>query len=215
MSLVIMQNFEKTLEEIHILTDKYALFRDICDLPDDKIVELDLGCGKGGFTVALANRYPDRFILAADIMMGRMRRVKKKVDRAEADNVRFLRAEARFLLGKCLPDRCIDRIHILCPDPWPKDRHRSHRLLCSDFMMQINRVLKDGGIFHFSTDAGEYMDDVKKIVKSSGLFEDAAPSVLADVSDIQTEFEKEWLSMGKTVPHIAWRAIKPKFTGMH
>lgn len=217
-SSFIMQNFQKTLsdpEEIHILTGQYALFRDLCDLPDDKFVELDLGCGKGGFTAALAERFPDRFILAADIMLGRMRRVRKKVDKTGADNVRFLRAEARFLLGKCLPDNCIDRIHILCPDPWPKDRHRSHRLLCSDFMMFINRVLKEGGIFHFSTDAGEYMESVMKTVASSGLFEEAPPEVLADVADIKTEFERDWLAMGKTVPHVAWRAVKKPFSGMH
>ena len=140
-----MQNFEKSLEEIHILTDRYVLFRDICPFPSEKIVELDLGCGKGGFTAAMAGKFPDRLILAADIMLGRMRKVKKKTDRVGNQNVCCLRTEARYLLGLCLPDRCIDRIHILCPDPWPKDRHRGHRLLCSDFMMPINRVLKEGG----------------------------------------------------------------------
>ena len=200
---------------IHNLSAVYTLPADVLANPDALDVELDLGCGKGGFTVALAERFPERFILAADIMLGRMRRVRKKVDKTGANNVRFLRAEARFLLGKCLPDACIDRIHILCPDPWPKDRHRSHRLLCSDFMMFINRVLKEGGIFHFSTDAGEYMDSVRKLAATSGLFEEAPSEVLADVADIKTEFERDWLAMGKTVPHVAWRAVKKPFSGMH
>ena len=72
-----MQIFEKTLEEIQILTDRYALFSDICPLPLGKMVELDLGCGKGGFSAAMAGKFPDRLILAADIMLGRMRKVKK------------------------------------------------------------------------------------------------------------------------------------------
>ena len=212
-----MQNFEKSLEEIRILTGRYVLFRDICPFPPEKYVELDLGCGKGGFTAAMAGKFPDRLILAADIMLGRMRKVKKKTDRVGNRNVCCLRTEARFLLGLCLPDRCIDRIHILCPDPWPKDRHRGHRLLCADFMMQINRVLKEGGIFHFATDDMDYMETVDALVKSSGLFEPAGPEAIADVSgeEFRTEFERDWLAEGKSVPHVAWRALKPVFTGAH
>ena len=212
-----MQNFEKTLEEIHILTDRYMLFRDIYPIPDGKTVELDLGCGKGGFTAALSAAFPDRLILAADIMLGRMRKVKKKTDRTGNGNVCLLRTEARYLLGICLPDRCIDRIHSLCPDPWPKDRHRGHRLLCADFMMSINRVLKEGGIFHFATDDPEYMETVTALVKTSGLFEPAGAETIADVSGeaFKTEFERDWIAQGKTVPHVAWRALKPVFTGAH
>ncbi|MBO4630741.1 MAG: methyltransferase domain-containing protein [Lentisphaeria bacterium] len=180
-------------------------------------MELDLGCGKGGLTAAMSRAFPDRFILAADIMLGRMRKVKKKTDRIENHNVCCLRTEARFLLGLCLPDQCVDRIHILCPDPWPKDRHRGHRLLCADFMMQINRVLKEGGIFHFATDDPDYMQTVTTLVKTSGLFETAGPEAIADISgeEFRTEFERDWLAQGKSVPHVAWRALKPVFTGAH
>ena len=212
-----MQNFEKTLEEIQILTDRYTLFGSICPLPDGRMIELDLGCGKGDFSAALSRTFPDRFILAADIMLGRMRKVKKKTDRTGNHNVCCLRTEARFLLGICLPDRCVDRIHILCPDPWPKDRHRGHRLLCAEFMMPVNRVLKEGGIFHFATDDPDYMATVSQLVETSGLFEPAGPEAIADVSgeEFRTEFERGWLAEGKTVPHRAWRALKPVFTGAH
>ena len=204
-------------DEILILTDKYVLFRDICDLPQDRFIELDLGCGKGGFTAAMAAAFPDRIILAADIMLGRMRKVQKKVRQAGADNVRFLRTEARFLMAMCLPDQCLDRVHILCPDPWPKDRHRGHRLMSSDFFMPLNRVLKKGGILHFATDDPEYMETVIHLTETSGLFERVSNEAIADVSgpEFRTEFEKDWIAMGKTVPHVAWRALKPEFTGMH
>ena len=59
------------------------------------------------------------------------------------------------------------------------------------------------------------MESVMKTVASSGLFEEAPPEVLADVADIKTEFERDWLAMGKTVPHVAWRAVKKPFSGMH
>jgi tRNA (guanine-N7-)-methyltransferase len=111
--------------------------------------ELDMGCGSGSFTVALAKKYPERKIIAADVMLGRLRKVVKKMERAKIENMEVLRVEARFLIAQMLPDQSLNRIHILCPDPWPKNRHRGNRLLCSDFTTQLHRVLKNDGIFHF------------------------------------------------------------------
>jgi len=97
---------------------------------------------------------------------------------------------------------------VICPDPWPKNRHSGHRLISSDFMMQIHRVLKPGGIFHFATDDPPYLEAGTKNIVESGLFERVDETVfLADVADIKTEFERQWLAAGKAVPHTAWRKI--------
>ena len=80
---------------------------------------------------ALAARYPERRILAADVMLGRLRKVVKRLERSGSANWEVLRVEARMLIGRMLPDASLDRIHLLCPDPWPKGRHRGHRLLAA------------------------------------------------------------------------------------
>lgn len=195
------------------LNDKYILLEDFLPGLRDRVVELDLGCGKGDFAVALASRFPDRVVLAADVMLGRLRKVvRKSMSGGEGgallDNLFFLRVEARHLLTIILPDSCLDRLHILCPDPWPKFKHKGHRLLSSDFMAQIHRVLKPGGIFHFSTDDMPYLAAASKNVETSGLFEPADPAALSDVADIRTEFEMQWLAQGKSVIHRAWRRRK-------
>ena len=61
------------------------------------------------------------------------------------------------------------------------------------------------------------MRTVTGLVKTSGLFEPAGPEAIADVSgeEFRTEFERDWLAEGKKVPHLAWRALKPVFTGAH
>jgi len=192
--------------EIFILSDQYLILSDLMDLPENTPVELDLGCGSGDFTLGLAQKYPDRLVFAADIMLGRMRKVVSKCRRAGVlANTRFFRVEARHLLTIILPDACLDRLHILCPDPWPKNRHKGHRLISSDIMAQIHRVLKPGGIFHFATDDAPYLEAGVKNITESGLFERADDFVLADVADIKTEFERQWLAQGKPVPHTAWR----------
>lgn len=202
-----MDKFIDSDEDLFILTDKYLLLDDIISLSENGRAELDLGCGRGDFSIALASAYPESTVFAADIMLGRLRKVQRKAHRMKLDNLKFLRVEARHLLTIIFPDASLDRVHILCPDPWPKNKHRGHRLLSSDFMAQIARVLKKDGIFHFATDDAPYLEAAIANVEGSGLFDRAADDALADVSGekFKTEFERQWLAEGKSVTHIAWR----------
>lgn len=193
--------------EIFILNDQYRILSDLMPIPPKtQIVELDLGCGAGDFAVELAARYPERLVFAADVMLPRVRKVVRKAGRSGLDNLKFFRVEARNFLTIVLPDASLDRLHLICPDPWPKKRHRANRLLAADFMQAIWRVLKSDGIFHFATDDAPYLEIGTKNLRESNLFDEADPAnALADVADIRTEFEKQWLEQGKSVVHTAWR----------
>ena len=186
-------------QKINILTSAYCHV-----IPQNSDAELDMGCGSGSFTIALAKKYPDRQILAADVMIGRLRKVVKKMERAGLTNMDVLRVEARFLIAQMLPDGALDRIQILCPDPWPKNRHRGTRLLCSDFTTQLHRVLKPEGVFHFSSDDEAYCEAVNKVISASGLFE-LDPAGIADLAGVRSDFEERWLAEGRMVHHRAWR----------
>lgn len=197
-------------QKINILTQAYTHF-----IPHAGTAELDMGCGAGSFTVALAAKYPERQIIAADVMLGRLRKVVRKMEQSHLENMNVLRVEARNLIALMLPDASIDRIHILCPDPWPKNRHRGNRLLCSDFTSQLHRVLKNNGIFHFSSDDEYYCEAVNKIIAASGIFAPCQDAI-SDLKDIKSDFEKRWLAQGKIVHHKAWIKLPlPKITIGH
>lgn len=189
---------------IHILNNVYCCIESYVDIPAGKTVELDLGCGKGGFSLALAERYPESLILSADIMIGRMRKLDSRIRRRGFANISLFRVEARHFVALVLPDASIDRLHILCPDPWPKHRHRHNRLLCSDFVFHICRVLKNSGAFHFSTDDVKYFKSTVNLIECSGLLvrDDDA---LSEISDLKTDFEKRWNAIGREVHHACWR----------
>ena len=189
-------------EKIRLLSREYLLL----ELDSARINELDLGCGSGSFTAALASRYPERHIMAADVMLGRLRKVVKRLEKSGSSNWEVLRVEARMLVGRMLPDGGLDRVHLLCPDPWPKGRHRGHRLLASDFTAALHRVLKKDGVFHFSSDDAYYCDAVERVIGESGLFA-PAPDGAADLADVKSDFELKWLAEGKSVKHLSWRKL--------
>ncbi len=188
---------------MHILTNTFHIFPLPLSSPE-QFVELDMGCGKGGFTLALAQRYPERLILASDVMMGRLRLVEKKKLRRKIENLELLRASNLALASFQLPPQSIDRIHLLCPDPWPKRHHQIKRLVCTDFITRLTRILKPKGAVHLATDNAPYFANWLEIFAHFPCFQ-AEPSAIADVSDLKTDFERQWTAQGIPVQHLAYR----------
>lgn len=189
--------------EIEFLTNSYRLWRPRGGFEG---VELDLGCGKGAFLRGLAARYPKRLVVGADVMLGRLRRLCRKVNRLGLDNVALLRVGAGELVGHQLPDRCLDRVHVLCPDPWPKRRHRARRLVCSEFLGRLAAKLKPGGICHLSTDDVAYRAFMEQAAQGlEGL--ERCDRGIEDVADLKTDFEADFVSSGVEVVHMTYRKI--------
>ena len=199
---------KKQVDGIVMLHNLYTRLENVVPMPGPGTrVELDLGCGDGEFALALAERRPDVYVIAADMLLGRVRKVQKRVLRDRMTNLHVLKSESRVLISRTIPDAFIDRVHLLCPDPWPKEKHRCHRLITSDIMTQFARILKPGGVFHFSTDNAEYLEIADRTVAGSDLFAPSDLALIADVADIKTGFELLWESEGKTVTHRAWRKL--------
>jgi len=172
--------------------------------PPGSAVELDLGCGRGGFLLDLAQAYPERLILGADIMLGRLRKVVNKAKTRGLTNIELLRVDAWALVGNILPDHCLLRVHVLCPDPWPKKRHRANRLLTSEFLGRLATKIVPGGILHLATDDEPYLAAMRAAIADlSGYRLD--PEGLSDLGGMQTDFERGFAKLGRDVHHLAYR----------
>ena len=188
---------------LRILSDSYEKLK----LPSAKTVELDLGCGKGIFAVELAKKYPDNLVLGADIMLGRLRKANNKAKHLQLDNVDFLRVEAWCLVARLLPPRSIARAHIICPDPWPKKKHKGHRLMSSELISRLAEAIRPGGTLHFATDAPNYLATTVALIEKSGFFSPQNNALIADVNDMKTEFERLWERLDKRTEHMAWKRL--------
>jgi tRNA (guanine-N7-)-methyltransferase len=196
----------RSAKATHFLTGSYKRLDPFFG-KDAKKVELDLGCGKGGFSIELANRNPDSVILAADIKAVRLGKINNKAAIKKLQNVETLRCMAWDLIGYGLPDNCIDRLHIICPDPWPKNKHRANRLVTSQFLGSLLKVIKNRGILHLATDNEPYLEWMKTAISSIKEYENF-PEGIDDVRDIQTEFEKRYVSAGIKVTHLSFKINK-------
>ncbi len=188
---------------IHFLNNTYAVIDPWFGRPP-RPLELDLGCGKGRFTLELAARFPERLVLGSDIMAGRLQRLARKVARADLTNLELLRAESDELMAYQLPDACVRRLHLLCPDPWPKDRHRNKRLVTTTFLTRVARVLEPDGVLHLATDHEPYLESWQRTIAALPFFA-AAPEGVADILDIKTDFELLWEGQGKRVCHLVYQ----------
>jgi tRNA (guanine-N7-)-methyltransferase len=170
-------------------------------------VEIDIGCGKGGFLVWAAQSRPATNFLGIERQLDRLRRVDKKVARLGLTNVRLIRVEASYFVGKLVPDHSVAAYHINFPDPWPKRRHAKHRLFQPAFVTDLYRTLGKGGAVNVATDDLDYFSQIQQVMRESGRFREKPAESLP--AEARTEFERIFRAQGKPIGRAKFIAKKP------
>ena len=125
--------------------------------PDAKAAWLEIGFGGGEHLAAQAARHPDVLLMGAEPFLNGAASALRHIDEAHLSNVRLLVGDARDLVA-ALPEGSVDRVFVLFPDPWPKARHNKRRIIQTDTVAELARVLKPGGRLRFATDVASYAD---------------------------------------------------------
>lgn len=167
-------------------------------------VEFDLGCGDGSFLIDLAKHHPERDFIGVERLLGRCKKVAKRIKRAELENAKILRLDSKYVVEWLLPEASVSRIHLLCPDPWPKAKHNRRRLVQIPWLKSVKTALEPGGEFLFMTDHEEYFEWGEEQIRESGLFE-----ILPWEDDSffypKTDFQIQWEAEGKSMHRIRCR----------
>jgi len=129
--------------------DPRALF------PAARAFVLEIGFGGGEHLAAQAAAHPDTGYLGVEPFLNGVGSCLRHIEEAGVSNVRLHMGDARDVLA-VLPDASVDRVDILFPDPWPKARHHKRRLVQTDFVASLARVVKRGGEVRFATDWANY-----------------------------------------------------------
>ncbi len=169
-------------------------------------LEVDLGCGDGSFLIAMAEQFPDRDFLGVERLLGRVRKVCRKITRCGLDNARVLRLESKYTVEWLLPAATASRIHLLCPDPWPKVRHHRRRLMQEEFLRAVWSALEPGGEFLFMTDHPEYFEWAAERARACRFFK-VEPWEEDSFFYPKTDFQTQWEAEGKRMHRLRCRKI--------
>jgi tRNA (guanine-N7-)-methyltransferase len=142
---------------------------------NDRPIEIDLGSGSGKFLVESGVRYPERNFLGIERLLGRVRKTRRKACQLKLGNVRVLRVEIEYAVRYLLLPNSISRFHLSFPDPWPKRRHHTRRLVDEEFLGAISAALEPNGELWIKTDHVEYFRWIEKMLTLAQTTFDQAP----------------------------------------
>lgn len=169
-------------------------------------VEIEVGVGKGRFVLQQAAARPEVDFLALEWSLKHLRAAKERAGRRKLRNVRFYRADARHVLGHLIPDASIGRLHVYCPDPWPKKRHRKRRFFTPQTVQDLERILQPGGFLDLSTDVKEYFEEIRALLREhTDLAEAIDPLFPAGQETGHTNYEFKYIAEGRTIHRLSWR----------
>lgn len=178
-------------------------------------IVLELGCGKGEYTVGLAERYPEKNFIGIDIKGARMWRGARETHQKQLPNVTFLRTRIEFITSFFAPGE-VDEIWLTFPDPQLKRKREKKRLTGPVFMNLYRRIMKDDGTVHLKTDSRDLYDYTLSLALANnfGLIT-SVTDLYADMPEdpmlsIRTHYEKLFLSQGIPITYLSFRIKNEK-----
>jgi len=165
-------------------------------------LEVDLGCGDGTFILDMAEHFPERNFLAVERLLGRVRKVSKRAEKRGLTNVKVLRLESQYVVEWLLPKASVRRLHLLCPDPWPKAKHHKRRLFQYDFLKAVDGLLISEGEFLFKTDHEGYFEWAEEVMAEEIDFFERVEWKDDSFFYPKTDFQRLWESQGKSLQEM-------------
>jgi len=169
---------------------------------------LELGCGKGDYTIALAERFPDKNFIGVDIKGARMWRGAKTALEKGLKNVAFLRMQIELIEHAFAPSE-VNEIWLTFPDPQLKFKRTKHRLTNPQFLQKYARILHPRHVLHLKTDSEFLYGYTLGILEAGGhtihyAHHDiyANPEAPELATGIQTFYEQKWRAEGKKITYI-------------
>jgi tRNA (guanine-N7-)-methyltransferase len=164
---------------------------------------LEVGFGGGEHALAQARANPGAALIACEVfengicsLLSALVPVGQEAEAPLPPNLRLWTSDARTLLH-ALPDRCLDRLFLLFPDPWPKTRHARRRFVHPAMLPLLARVLRVGAEWRVASDDPTYQAWVGAVMAAQTLFEPAAPATTRPPGWPATRYEAKALRAGR------------------
>ena len=166
---------------------------------------MELGSGDGSFLVEYAAQHPEHNFIGVERLLGRIRKMDRKGKSLGLTNLLGVRIESSYFLEYLLPANSAMALHVYFPDPWPKRKHRRHRLINERFPTLAHQSLVHGGMVYLRTDDQNYFEQMTEVFAASSQFRPMATP--AELIQVRTDFEKDFEARGITTLRAAYQAL--------
>ncbi len=169
-------------------------------------VVLEIGCGTGTSTLAMALDEPDLDVIAVEVYRRGLAQLLTSIDREGATNIRMIRGDAMDVLEQLLTPGSLTGVRVFFPDPWPKSRHHKRRLLQPATVALIADRLRPGGVLHVATDHADYAGQIAEVGDAEPLLRRVAPDAALPISTARptTKYEGKARDVGSAVNEFVW-----------
>jgi len=202
---VIQPNREEVLKGFSLKGKWQSYFK------NNNPIVLELGCGKGEYSVALSEKYPEKNFIGVDIKGARFWRGAKTALEKDFQNVAFLRTQIE-LIDHCFEKNEVSEIWITFPDPQIKYKRTKHRLITKPFLEKYQSILNAQGLVHLKTDS-EFLHGYllgllheghhEIIFAHHDIYNSSSPP--SEATAIQTFYEKQYLELKKAITYVKFR----------
>lgn len=174
-------------------------------------ITVELACGKGDYSIALAERYPERNFIGVDIKGARIWKGAKVAQEKALDNVVFLRCKIEFI-AQYFNQGEVSEMWITFPDPFLKDSKFNRRMTSPAFIESYKKVLKPNSIINIKTDSPEFYEHTKGVLSELNIpliddyFDIYSEEKLPHPDlDIKTYYELKHLKIGRLIKYLKFR----------
>jgi tRNA (guanine-N7-)-methyltransferase len=164
-------------------------------------LELEIGCGAGGFALEYARRFPAVRYVAFEWRKKFAREVQHRADKHGLKNLRVIEGDARDAVPRLFAEGSLDAIHLQFPDPWWKRAHQKRAILQPEFTAFLRTRLKPGGRFDFRTDVEDRARQGLAVLEAAGFVNPLGPGVFHpfDPDEVPSTRERRYLVSGQPV----------------
>ena len=172
----------------------------------DAPVVLEIGCGAGTSTLAMAQAEPAIDVVAVEVYRRGLAQLLCGIERAGITNIRLVRGDAFDVLIHLIAPASLSGVRVFFPDPWPKARHHKRRLLQPDTIRLITDCLRPGGILHAATDHDGYAEQIAAAGDSEPRLRrvSAADALPISVARPTTKYETKAHAAGRAIAELLW-----------
>ena len=170
----------------------------------------EIGYGEGEFIVELANKNKDWNFLGIEIKYYRFKKAVQLARKEGAANLKLLHFDVNIAVNQVFEDNIFDKVYINFPDPWPKDRHKKHRIINESFLYSIRSLMKKNSTIEFASDHLDYVNHTIEQFKSNPNFKNTlnTKSFTTKVKNRPlTKFEKQFIEENKQIYYLTFKKV--------